>query len=317
MGLGCMGMSEFYGQTDDEQSLETLERAFELGITLFDTADMYGRGKNEELLARFLKGRRGSVVLASKFGIKRDPHGAEGSADDRELDNSLAYMRACCEASLKRLATDCIDLYYVHRLDPRAQVEEVIANLATLVKEGKIRAIGLSEVSADTLRRAHAVHPVAAVQSEYSLFHRRVEKDVLPACRELGVSLVAYSPLGRGILTGAVTNASQLDPQDLRRSVPRFQGEHLAHNLELLDEVRQVAQAHRSTMSQVALAWVLAQGGDVIPIPGTKRVKYLEENVAAAKVSLDAAELERIGKSIAREQIAGARGYYQASETAR
>jgi aryl-alcohol dehydrogenase-like predicted oxidoreductase len=310
LGLGCMGMSEFYGATDEEESLRTLGRAFEIGVRMFDTADIYGRGRNEELLARFLKGRRDTVVLASKFGIRRDPNGAPGSTHDRDLDNSAGYMRACCEASLRRLRTDRIDVYYVHRLDPRREVEEVVGDLAALVREGKIRAIGLSEVSADILRRAHAVHRVAAVQSEYSLFSRRVEKDVLPTCRELGVSLVAYSPLGRGILTGTLTDTSQLDATDLRRSVPRFSQENLSRNLELLSEVKRVAQAHSSTPSQVALAWLLAQGDEVIPIPGTKRIRFLEENVAATALRLDASELERIGESVARDRIAGARGYF-------
>ena len=312
MGLGCMGMSEFYGKSDDDQSLRTLARAFELGVSMFDTADIYGRGENELLVGRFLqgaKGRRARCFLATKFGIRRDPGGPPGSTYDRDLDNSPAYMRACCEASLKRLGTDCIDLYYVHRLDTRLPVEEVVGALADLVRQGKIRAIGLSEISAATLRRAHAVHPIAALQSEYSLFTRDVEQDILPTCRELGVTLVAYSPLGRGILTGALKDTTQLDANDLRLSSPRFEGDNLASNLALLSQVQSVAAAHACTLGQVALAWLLAQGDDVIPIPGTKRVKYLEENTAAADLVLSADETGFIGSALASDQIAGSRNW--------
>ena len=307
IGLGCMGMSEFYGATDDEQSLQTLSKSLALGITMFDTADMYGRGHNESLLGGFLRGRREQVVLTSKFGVRRDPDGPNGSTYDRDLDNKPAYMRACCEASLKRLGTDVIDVYYVHRMDPNHPIEETVGALAGLVTEGKIRGYGLSEVSPDILRRAHNVHPVTALQSEYSLFSRDAEKEVLPVCRELDIAFIAYSPLGRGILTGAITNTNMLDDHDLRRSSPRFADSNIEHNLFLLDSVRQIAEVHQCTLGQVALAWLLAQGDDVIPIPGTKRVKYAEENARAADLELTADELRLINSVVATEQVAGAR----------
>ena len=224
IGLGCMGMSEFYGERDDEQSLRTLERAFEIGVTHYDTSNVYGRGHNEQLLGRFLKGKRDRVLLASKFGVVRDPEGPQGSTYDRDIDNSPAYMRKCCEESLARLGTDAIDLYYVHRANPKTPIEDTIGALGELVREGKIRAIGLSEVTAEQLRRAHGVHPVAAIQSEYSLWTREPERDVLPTCRELGITFVAYSPLGRGFLTGAIASAQSLAADDFRLSSPRFHG---------------------------------------------------------------------------------------------
>ena len=290
IGLGCMGMSEFYGEPDDAQSLRTLERAFELGVTHYDTSNVYGRGHNERLLSQFLKGRRDQVMLASKFGVVRDPNGPQGSTYDRDIDNSPAYMRRCCEESLARLGIDAIDLYYVHRADPKTPIEATVSALADLIREGKIRAYGLSEVSPDTLRRAHRVHPVAAIQSEYSLWTREPELDVLPTCRELGITFVAYSPLGRGFLTGALANAKALAPDDFRLSSPRFQGENFDKNLGLIAELRKLCDAKHCTPGQIALAWILGREQPIIPIPGTKRIQYLEENVGAAAITLSAQE---------------------------
>lgn len=309
IGLGCMGMSEFYGPQDDETSLKTLERALEIGVTLFDTADMYGRGHNELLLGHFLKGRRDKVVLASKFGVVRDPNGPSGSLYDRDLNNSPAYIRAACEASLKRLGTDHLDLYYVHRMDFKAPLADTIGTLAELVKEGKIGAIGLSEVPADVLRRASAIHPIAALQSEYSLWHRDVEAEVLPACRELDIAFVAYSPLGRGFLTGAIRDTKTLASDDLRLNSPRFQGENLDRNLVLLDRVKALANKKGATLGQIALAWLFAQGDDMVPIPGTKRIKYLEENVGAVSVELTPEEVGSISGVLAPEAVAGSRAW--------
>jgi aryl-alcohol dehydrogenase-like predicted oxidoreductase len=290
IGLGCMGMSEFYGERDDGQSMRTLERAFEIGVSHYDTSNVYGRGHNEELLGRFLKGKRDKVMVASKFGVVRDPDGPQGSTYDREIDNSPAYMRKCCEESLARLDIDAIDLYYIHRADPKTPIEDTIGALAELVREGKIRAIGLSEVTAEQLRRAHRVHPVAAIQSEYSLWTREPELDVLPACRELGVTFVAYSPLGRGFLTGAIANAQSLATDDFRLSSPRFQGDNLDRNLALIEQLRVLCDAKNCTPGQIALAWILGREQAIIPIPGTKRIKYLEENVGASAIALSAQE---------------------------
>jgi aryl-alcohol dehydrogenase-like predicted oxidoreductase len=296
IGLGCMGMSEFYGARDDAQSLLTLQRAFDLGVTLFDTSDVYGRGHNEELLGRFLTGRkRDQVVIASKFGIVRDPNGPLGSAYDRDLDNTPAYMRRCLEASLRRLKTDYLDLYYLHRADPAVPIEQTVDAMASLVKEGKVRAIGLSEVWPETLRRAQSVHPIAALQSEYSLWTREPELEVLPACRELGITFVAYSPLGRGMFTDRRAEIDTTTGNDIRLSSPRFRGENLQRNETLLETVKNIAGRRRCTTGQVALAWLLSRGTDVLPIPGTKRITYLEDNVGAADVTLgpeDLAELE-------------------------
>ena len=286
IGLGCMGMSEFYGERDDTQSMRTLERAFELGVTHFDTSNVYGRGHNEQLLGRFLKGRRERIVLASKFGVVRDPDGPQGSTYDRDIDNSEAYMRACCEESLARLGTDCVDIYYVHRTDPKVPIEDTIGALARLVEEGKIRAIGLSEVSAAQLRRAHAVAPIAAIQSEYSLWTREPELDVLPTCRELGVTFIAYSPLGRGFLTGAITDAKALAADDFRLSSPRFHAENFERNRALLEKLDNLCTAKACTRGQIALAWIMGREQQIIPIPGTKRIKYLEENVGATAITL-------------------------------
>jgi len=302
IGLGCMGMSEFYGPTDDAQSLTTLERALELGVTHFDTADMYGSGHNERLLARFLAGKRERAVVATKFGIVRKP-----GEYARTIDTSPDYVRRACEESLTRLGVETIDLYYAHRLNRDVPVEDTVGAMADLVRAGKVRALGLCEVSAATLRRAHAVHPIAAVQSEYSLWTRDVEDAVLPACRELGVALVAYSPLGRGMLTGAITNPDQLAEGDFRRLSPRFQGENLDANLRLVEDVRRLAAAKGCTPGQVALAWLLAQGPDVLPIPGTKRIKYLEENVAGAALRLTPEEVAALSAALPRGAAAGDR----------
>ncbi|MCX7169969.1 MAG: aldo/keto reductase [Proteobacteria bacterium] len=273
IGLGCMGMSEFYGETDDAESLRTLERAFELGVTHYDTSNVYGRGHNETLVGKFAKGKRDRIVIASKFGVVRDPNGPSGSTYDRDLDNSPAYMRSCCEESLRRLGVDIIDLYYVHRIDPKTPIEETMGALAGLVCEGKIRAIGLSEASPEQLRRAHAVHPVAALQSEYSLWTREPELDVLPLCKELGVTFVAFSPLGRGFLTGAIKQTSTLSENDFRLTFPRFQGENFDRNQALLAKINAFCESKGCTPGQVALAWLFHRDQEIIPIPGTKRIK--------------------------------------------
>jgi aryl-alcohol dehydrogenase-like predicted oxidoreductase len=297
-----MGMSEFYGPTDDAQSLATLERAYALGVTHFDTADMYGSGHNESLLARFLVGRRDRVVIASKFGIVREP-----GQYARRIDTRPAYVRAACEASLKRLGIETIDLYYAHRLNPEVPVEETVAAMADLVTAGKVRALGLSEVSAATLRRAHAVHPIAALQSEYSLWTRDVEAEVLPVLRELKVSLVAYSPLGRGMLTGAIGKNTPLADNDFRRISPRFQADNLDANLRLVDVVKTLAAERGCTPAQLALAWLLAQGPDILPIPGTRRITALEENLGAVGVKLSAADLARLDAALPPGVAAGDR----------
>lgn len=293
LGLGCMGMSEFYGPTDETQSLATLERAFALGVTHFDTADMYGSGHNETLLGRFLAGKRDRVVVATKFGIVRQP-----GVYDRSIDSSPAYLRQACEESLKRLGVEVIDLYYAHRLNPDVPVEDTVGAMADLARAGKIRALGLCEVSAATLRRAHATHPIAAVQSEYSLWTRDMETEVLPTCRDLGVSLVAYAPLGRGLLTATISDQKQLADNDFRRLSPRFQDGNLDANLRLVDSVTALAEAKGCKPGQVALAWLLAQGPDILPIPGTKRIPYLEENVGAASVVLSPEEVAALSAAI-------------------
>jgi aryl-alcohol dehydrogenase-like predicted oxidoreductase len=305
LGLGCMGMSEFYGPRDDVQSMQTLERAFELGVTFYDTSDMYGRGHNEELLGKFIKNKRDKVIISTKFGLKRDPDGADGSTHDRDLDNSPAYIRQACDAALKRLGTDYIDVYSAHRYDTTRPIEEVCGTVAELVKAGKVRQIGFSEINGEQLRRAHKVHPIAALQNEYSLWHRRPEEEVLPVCRELGVTLVAYSPLGRGFLTGAVQNPKEMAENDVRLTVARFQGENFDKNKMLVDQVQAIAKARGISAGQIALAWLLAQGNDIIPIPGTKRIKWLEENVAAVGVTLTPDELKTIGDIINPAKISG------------
>ena len=302
LGLGCMGMSEFYGATDEAQSLATLGAALDAGVTLFDTADAYGFGHNEELIGRFLRGRRSAALVATKCGLAREP-----GSYARRVDNSAAYIRQACEASLARLGVDTIDLYYLHRLNLATPLEESMGALAQLVQEGKIRAVGLCEVSAATLRRAAALHPVAAVQSEYSLWTREPEQGVLAACREVGASFFAYSPLGRGFLTGAISDAAQLDSQDFRQFNPRFAAANLAHNLAIVDVLRQMAHAKACTPAQLALAWLLAQGEDIIPIPGTKRITYLQDNLGALDVQLTAQELAAISAAFPPGVAAGQR----------
>jgi aryl-alcohol dehydrogenase-like predicted oxidoreductase len=305
MGLGCMGMSEFYGESDDTSSQRTLAHALELGVTHFDSADTYGLGHNEELLGRFVanmgSARREQVLLATKFGIVR-----KAGQYERRIDNSPAYIRAACEASLRRLGVDRIDLYYCHRRDPNVPIEDVVAAMAELLREGKIRAIGLSEVSVDTLRRAHAVHPIAAVQSEYSLWSRDPEQEMLTVCAELGTTFVAYSPLGRAFLTGAV-DVNQLAGNDFRRNNPRFVGEAQQHNQKLVDQLTALSAARGVSNSQMALAWMLNKHRHVLPIPGTRRIANLESNVAAAALVLSAQELEALDQLFAPEAVAGAR----------
>ena len=304
IGLGCMGMSEFYGTSDEATSIATLNRAIDVGVTFWDTADMYGSGENEKLLAKVLADRRGEVVLATKFGIRPAPTSDEPNR--RVIDGSPDNVRRSIEGSLQRLGTDHVDLYFQHRIDPNTPIEETVGALAELVQEGKIRHIGLSEAAPDTIRRAHAVHPITAVQSEYSLWSRDIEAEVLPTLRELGIGLVAYSPIGRGFLAGRFTNPEQeLDEGDFRRSNPRFTGENLERNQVLAAKIRELAEEKGVTSGQLALAWVLAQGEDIVPIPGTKRVSYLEENWAARDVELTDADLERIDAEL--PEVAGER----------
>ncbi|HMA48043.1 MAG TPA: aldo/keto reductase, partial [Frankiaceae bacterium] len=287
----CMGMSEFYGTTDEAEAVATIHAALDAGVTLLDTADMYGPYTNEELVGRAVAGRRDEVVLATKFGIVRDP----GDPRARGVNGRPEYVRSAIDGSLRRLGVDHVDLYYQHRVDPATPIEETVGAMAELVTAGKVRHLGLSEAAPDTLRHAYAVHPVTALQSEYSLWSRDPERNgVLATCRELGVGFVAYSPIGRGFLSGAIRSVDDLAPDDFRRHSPRFQGENFRRNLDLVDEVRAIAAAKGVTAGQLALAWVLAQGDDVVPIPGTKRRSYLAENVAAVDVTLDEEDLRRL-----------------------
>jgi aryl-alcohol dehydrogenase-like predicted oxidoreductase len=303
VGLGCMGMSEFYGPGDEKESLATIARARELGVTFLDTADAYGIGRNEELVGKAIRGRRGDFVVATKFGLVRDP----GNASFRGVSGKPDYVRSACEASLRRLGIDTIDLYYQHRVDPTVPIEETVGAMAELVRAGKVRHLGLSEASVETIRRAHKVHPITALQSEYSLWSREPDDGTLGVTRELGIGFVAYSPLGRGFLTGQLRRFEDLAPDDFRRSSPRFQGENFARNLAVVDKVAALARTRGVTPAQLALAWVLSRSEHIVPIPGTRRVARLEENVAAADLRLTPAELAAIDAAFPQSAFVGER----------
>jgi aryl-alcohol dehydrogenase-like predicted oxidoreductase len=301
-GLGCMGMSEFYGEVDEREATATIHRALELGVNFLDTSDMYGPFTNERLVGRAIAERRDDVVLATKFGNVRGPNG-----ERLGIRGDAAYVREACDASLERLGTDRIDLYYQHRVDPQVPIEETVGAMAELVRGGKVRHLGLSEASADTVRRAHAVHPITALQSEYSLWTRELEKHILPTVRELGIGFVAYSPLGRGFLSGRFRSPDDLPEGDFRRANPRFQAENFKRNLQIVERVRELADRKGITPAQLALAWVLHRGDDVVPIPGTKRRRYLEENVAAGEIDLSEEDLRRLDEAAPPGETAGDR----------
>jgi Predicted oxidoreductases (related to aryl-alcohol dehydrogenases) len=303
MGLGCMTMSDFYGSDRDEQeSIRTIHRALDLGVDFLDTSDLYGVGENEKLVGKAIKDRRDEVVLATKFGVIRDKWGSPWTYNGR-----AEYVKAAAEASLRRLGVDRIDLYYLHRIDPYTPIEETVGAMADLVKEGKVRYIGLSEAPPHMIRRAHAVHPITAVQTEYSLWSRDIEDEVLPTLRELGIGFVAYSPLGRGFLTGTIQRYEDLGYDDIRRNFPRFQGQNLQKNLQFVARIQEIAAEKGCTAPQLALKWILMQGSDIVPIPGTKRRKYLEENIAALQVELTDSDLKRINEIAPKNVAAGHR----------